>query len=108
MILFLASWEARKGPGMGETWGHFCHMPRPCLGQPWMMGWEGNELVGHSRLCEARTSDASWAPVSSAWSIQSLEQWFTEIPSCKEIKLFLGLEGQTQASQWPGLEGKAL
>ena len=36
---------------------------------------------------------------SSAWSIQSLEQGFTEIPSCKERKVFLGLEGQSQPGQ---------
>ena len=39
---------------------------------------------------------------SSAWSIQSLEQGFTEIPSCKEIKVFLGLKGQSQVSQLSG------
>lgn len=45
---------------------------------------------------------------SSAWSIQSLEQGFTEIPSCKEIKVFLGLEGQSQVSQWPEVESKTI
>lgn len=45
---------------------------------------------------------------SSAWSIQSLEQGFTEIPSCKERKVFLGLEGQSQVSQWPEVESKTI
>lgn len=45
---------------------------------------------------------------SSAWSIQSLEQGFTEIPSCKEIKVFLGLKGQSQVSQWPEVESKTI
>lgn len=45
---------------------------------------------------------------SLALSIQSLEQGFTERPSCKEIKPFLGLEGQSQVSQWPEVESKTI
>lgn len=45
---------------------------------------------------------------SLAQSIQSLEQGFTERLSCKEIKLFLGLEGQSQVSQWPEVESKTI
>ena len=45
---------------------------------------------------------------SLAQSIQSLEQGFTERPSCKEVKLFLGLEGQRQVSQWPEVESKTI